>query len=100
MERLLESGAAFDALVCASDLIALGAVQALKDRGRDVPGDVAVTGFDNIPAAAQTSPPLTTVQQNARAAGEALVDTLIARIENQAVAPELLPVELILRESS
>mgnify|MGYP002014549784 FL=1 len=100
VEQLLESGAAFDALVCASDLIALGAVQALKDRGRDVPGDVAVTGFDNIPAAAQTSPPLTTVQQNARAAGEALVDTLIARIENQAVAPELLPVELILRESS
>lgn len=99
-EQLLASGTAFDALFCASDLIAIGAMQALKDRELALPQDVAVVGFDNIPAAAQASPPLTTVQQNARLAGEVLVDTLIARIDNKDVTPELLPVELIVRDSS
>jgi len=60
---LIDSGQAFDAIFAASDLIAIGAMSALKDRGLKVPEDVAVVGFDDIPAASYVSPPLTTVRQ-------------------------------------
>lgn len=52
-----------DALVCSTDQIAMGALHALADAGIAVPGRIAVTGFDDIPAAAQFIPPLTTIQQ-------------------------------------
>ncbi|MFM9373658.1 LacI family DNA-binding transcriptional regulator [Streptomyces sp. Da 82-17] len=52
-----------DALVCANDLIAVGALQRLQQRGVDVPGRVAVTGFDDIPMAALSAPGVTTVRQ-------------------------------------
>ncbi|MFD9903587.1 LacI family DNA-binding transcriptional regulator [Streptomyces sp. NPDC059063] len=52
-----------DALVCANDLIAIGALQRLQELGADVPGDVAVTGFDDIPMAALSAPGITTVRQ-------------------------------------
>lgn len=52
-----------DALVCANDLIAIGALQRLQQLGADVPGEVAVTGFDDIPMAALSAPGITTVRQ-------------------------------------
>lgn len=52
-----------DALVCANDLIAIGALQRLQQRGVDVPGEIAVTGFDDIPMAALSVPGITTVRQ-------------------------------------
>ncbi|WP_078901237.1 LacI family DNA-binding transcriptional regulator [Actinacidiphila yeochonensis] len=52
-----------DAVVCANDLIAIGALQRLRELGVDVPGDVAVTGFDDVPMASLTAPALTTVRQ-------------------------------------
>lgn len=52
-----------DALVCANDLIAVGALQRLRQLGADVPGEVAVTGFDDIPLAGLADPALTTVRQ-------------------------------------
>lgn len=61
--RLLESGGRTDALVCATDQLALGALHALVDAGVSVPGSMAVTGFDDIPAAEQCFPPLTTIRQ-------------------------------------
>ena len=60
---LLETAFDVDALVCATDQIAIGALHALSDAGVDVPGKVAVTGFDDIPAASQFIPPLTTIHQ-------------------------------------
>ena len=68
--RLMRREVPFDAIVCASDLMAIGAIRALAESGRRVPDDVAVTGFDDILAAGFCNPPLTTVTQDARAAGE------------------------------
>lgn len=96
---VLDSGAEFDALFAASDLIALGAIRALKDRGHSVPGDIAVVGFDDIAAAAYSVPRLTTVRQDTRRAGELLVENLICLIEERPVESEPLRPTLVVRES-
>jgi len=62
-QNLLKTALDTDALVCATDQIAMGALHALDDAGVDVPGQIAVTGFDDIPSASQFIPPLTTVHQ-------------------------------------
>ena len=97
---LIVADTAFDAIFCASDLIALGAMRALTDAGRRVPQDVAVVGFDDQPAASLTSPPLTTVAQDARQAGETLVTTLIALLRGEDLHPPALPVRLVVRGST
>src|SRR5207302_1375993 len=78
--ELLARRLEFDAIVAASDLIALGAMRALQEQRIDVPAAVSVVGFDDIPAAALANPPLTTIAQNTRLAGEVLVDTLVRRL--------------------
>ncbi len=99
-ERLIASGIPFDAIFAASDLIAIGAMRALAEAGRRVPQDVAVVGFDDIPSASLTTPPLTTVMQDVRGAGEALVETLLAEIEDREHPQRRLPGRLIVRGSS
>lgn len=96
---LLQRERPFDALFAASDMIALGAMHALRDRGVRVPTDVAVVGFDDIPAARLANPPLTTVMQDTRRAGQALVDTLLALIGGQPVNNLILPATLVRRQS-
>ncbi|MEP9402281.1 LacI family DNA-binding transcriptional regulator [Sphingomonas silueang] len=98
--RLMGRGIAFDAIFAASDMIALGALRALAEAGRRVPDDVAVVGFDDIPAASLAQPPLTTIRQDYARAGELLVDMLIRRIDRRDTAPALLPPELVVRKSS
>jgi DNA-binding LacI/PurR family transcriptional regulator len=102
---LLESGAAFDAVFAASDLIALGALKALREHARHGPGlrvpeDVAVAGFDDIAMASFVQPGLSTVQQDTKLAGEVLVDSLIRLIQGETVESRTLPVKLVLRGSS
>ena len=98
---LLASGQTFDAIFCASDLIAIGAMKCLRNEGYKIPEDVLVIGFDNIAIAEYVRPSLTTVQQDTRAAGEILVETLIASINGNAPEkPTLLTPKLIVRESS
>jgi len=97
--ELLGRGAAFDAVVGASDLIALGAMHALQDHGIEVPSAVAVVGFDDIPAAELASPPLTTIAQNTRLAGQVLVDTLLRQIRAEPVEGRMLPTRLVVRRS-
>jgi DNA-binding LacI/PurR family transcriptional regulator len=97
--RLLDSGVPFDAVFAASDLIAMGVIHALQDRGRSVPQDVAVTGFDDIASAADFNPPLTTVRQDTRLAGEQLVENVIRLIEGQPVEPTLIVPKLVVRAS-
>jgi DNA-binding LacI/PurR family transcriptional regulator len=99
-EMLLERGVEFDGIFAASDVAAIGAMHALQHAGRTVPQDVAVIGFDDIAAASLASPALTTITQDARQAGEALVDTLIQSIETNAAEDRILPVRLMVRESS
>jgi DNA-binding LacI/PurR family transcriptional regulator len=97
--QLLDSGVPFDAVFGASDLIAIGVIRALQDRGRRVPEDVGVVGFDDISSAAYFNPPLTTVQQDTKLAGELLVDNLIKLIEGRPVEATRVPPRLIVRSS-
>ena len=99
-QKMLDAGIKPDALVCASDLIAFGAIKCLKSHGINVPNDMLVTGYDNIPISAFTTPTLTTVQQNTKQAGELLVRKLLKLINDEVVADYLMPAELIVRQSS
>jgi LacI family transcriptional regulator, repressor for deo operon, udp, cdd, tsx, nupC, and nupG len=68
------------AVVCASDMMALGAIRAARQRGLTVPGDVSVIGFDDSPLIAFTDPPLTTIRQPVPAMGQAAVRALLEEI--------------------
>lgn len=98
--KLLERKVAFDAVFGASDLIAIGAMQAVFDSGRDVPGDVAVAGFDDIPMAQYCRPALTTLRQDTIAAGQILVESLLKLIAGERIECSTIPGELIVRASS
>ena len=97
--ELRSRGVPFDAIVAASDLIAIGALRALQEAGCDVPRQVAVVGFDDIPAASLTNPPLTTVMQDTRRAGELLVETLLRQIAGQPAGNSVIPTRLVVRKS-
>ncbi|MBT8226084.1 MAG: LacI family DNA-binding transcriptional regulator [Dactylosporangium sp.] len=90
-----------EAIVCATDDVALDVLDILADRGVDVPGRVAVTGFDGIAAGRIVRPALTTVRQPMIEMGQAVVDILRGRIEDPDRPPEVreLPVRVVLRES-
>ncbi|HEX4788408.1 MAG TPA: LacI family DNA-binding transcriptional regulator [Actinospica sp.] len=100
MEELLRRAPDLDAVFVASDLMALGALAALERAGRSVPGDVAVVGFDDSPAAVSASPALTTVRQPWRRVCEEMVRLLLALLDGQESAAVILPVELVLRETA
>lgn len=100
IDELLSRKAQFDAVFAASDLIAIGAMKALHERGLKVPGDVAVAGFDDIPMAGFVNPSLSTVQQDTKAAGQILVESLIRLVNGEPVESRTIPVKLMLRKSS
>ena len=97
---LIARGHAFDAIFAASDLIAVGAMKALLERGLRVPDDVAVAGFDDIPLASFVNPGLSTVQQDTKLAGALLVETLLALIHGEPAESQTIPVKLALRGST
>ena len=99
MHALINRGTAFDAAFCSSDLIAIGAIRALRQTGRRVPGDVAVVGYDNIQLARYIDPPLTTVGQDLGLAGRLMVMKLLNAETPSDVRGERLPTALIQRES-
>lgn len=96
---LLADPASFDAIFAATDLIAIGAMRALQDNGLDVPADVAVVGFDDMPLAAHVTPALTTIQQNARLGAEGLVDGIVALIRDEPFKSRLMEPRLVVRDS-
>jgi len=100
MAQLLATGVALDAVFAASDLIALGAMKALRAHGLKVPEQVAVAGFDDIAMASFAQPGLSTVQQDTKLAGEVLVDSLIRLIQGETVESRTLPVKLVPRGST
>ncbi|MEJ2255541.1 MAG: LacI family DNA-binding transcriptional regulator [Woeseiaceae bacterium] len=97
--ELLDQGVAFDAVFAVADSMAIGAIQALQDAGLAVPGDVSVVGFDDLPRAAYVSPPLTTIRQNLRQAGEGLVNGIVNLIRGDEFESLQTEPELIIRES-
>jgi DNA-binding LacI/PurR family transcriptional regulator len=100
VQRVLAREADFDAMFAASDVAAIGVMHAIQELGRKVPADVAIVGFDDIPAASLSSPRLTTVSQNPRQASEALIDAILTLIDGGSAKSRLLPAKLIVRESS
>ena len=101
--RLLAQRPDVDAIVAASDLAAIGVIRALDAAGREVGKDVAVIGFDDIPAAAEHVPPLTTVRQPIAELGTAMTRLLLSRIEgteDDLPRRTVLPVELIRRATA
>ncbi len=97
---MLAAGLHCDAIFAASDLIAIGAMRGLAEAGQRVPHDVAVIGFDDIPAARLTNPPLTTIMQDLNEGGELLVETLLAAIEDHPNANCSIPAKLVARAST
>jgi LacI family transcriptional regulator len=99
VRHALRAGLEFDAVFAHNDLSAAGALRALREAGRSVPQDVAVVGFDDIPLAAQTDPPLTTVRQPLRELGEAAARMMLAHLDGSpmAEAPAVIPTTLIVR---
>ena len=91
-----------DAVFCTSDYMAYGAIRAIREAGLRIPHDIAVAGFDDMPGAESHHPPLTTVRQPIGQLGIKAAETLIGILEGDISQPyqELLPVELIIREST
>ena len=100
LDRLCASRTRFDGVVACSDLLALQAVQAVRAVGRDVPHDVAVVGYDDMPVATYSDPPLTTIHQPVGLAGAELVDALLTLLRGERAAPRTLPVHLVVRDSA
>lgn len=96
----LESMPEIDAVACVSDVMALATISTLQERGLSVPGDVAVTGYDDIALAAYSNPPLTTVSQNIEMAGRVLVESLLRLIGGQQIDDTILESRLVVRRSS
>ena len=101
MRRLLAAEPELDAVFAASDLMAIGALQALTAAGRKVPDDVALVGFDDAGEAQLAVPPLTTIRQPLEDLGRSMTRTLLERVSGLAVEPRLvLPTEVIRRASA
>jgi DNA-binding LacI/PurR family transcriptional regulator len=82
--------------------MALGVLRALHEKGRRVPSEVSVVGFDDLPDATSYLPPLTTVHQDFAEVGRRCVHGLLAQIRNERVEPGtvLVPTTLVVREST
>jgi LacI family transcriptional regulator len=102
IKGLRDGGTEFDAVFAHNDLSAAGVLQALRDAGVNVPTDVAIVGFDDIPLAAHTEPALTTVRQPLREMGGAAAVLLLSYFEGTPIpeARQVIPTTLIVRASS
>jgi LacI family transcriptional regulator len=101
MENLLACEPVPTAIFVASDMVAMGALKAIRDRGLRVPDDVALVGFDDITAARFVTPTLTTVRLPTFALGWSAAETLIDLIEKNTPGQTqiLLETELVIRQS-
>jgi DNA-binding LacI/PurR family transcriptional regulator len=100
--RRLSTDPAVTAIFAANDQMALGVLRAMREAGRDVPGDVSVVGFDDIPEAPYFTPPLTTVRQDFIEVGSRSLRLLVRMIETgeQLASGSKVPTELMVRAST
>lgn len=91
-----------EAVFAQSDAMAVGAMRAIAERGLNVPQDIAIAGFDDLPMAASASPPLTTIRQPIYRTGALAVETLldIIKTSSQPARHIVLPIELVIRAST
>lgn len=91
----------FTAVFCGNDQMALGFLHACRESGLDVPGDISVVGFDDIPEAAHFAPPLTTVRQNFAEIGRRSIELLLGELQGDTdLSHEPVRPELIVRRST
>jgi LacI family transcriptional regulator len=102
VKQALAAGVEFDAIFAHNDLSAVGAMQAVKESGRRVPDDIAVVGFDDVPAAAHADPPLTTIRQPLRQMGSAAARMLLSHFGGVPLPhePNVIPTKLVVRGST
>jgi LacI family transcriptional regulator len=101
MRALLDQDPTLDAVFAASDLMALGALAVLRERGRTVPDDVAVVGFDDSPAAIAGDIHLTTVHQPSRKMGMKMAEMMLDLLQGK--SPErhcVMETHIVVRESA
>jgi len=100
MRQLLNRSKNVDAVFAANDLMALGAMDVLREAGLTTPGDIAVVGFDDIKVSQEATPPLTTVRQPFDRISEEMVRLLLDVISGKRPAAVTIPTELVIRESA
>jgi DNA-binding LacI/PurR family transcriptional regulator len=100
MQRLLEKTPELDAVFVNSDLMAIAAMDAIRETGRHVPDDIAVVGYDDLSIAEHSNPPLTTIRQNIPLAGMLLAQNLIQYLQSGLATNVSIPVQLIIRKSA
>ncbi|MFG2639617.1 LacI family DNA-binding transcriptional regulator [Streptomyces sp. NPDC048370] len=100
MAVLLVKHPDLDGVFAASDNMGVGALRTLREAGRQVPGDVAVVGFDDLAVAQMADPPLTTVHQPIEGLGREMARMLVALINGQDPTPLILPTRLVTRVSA
>lgn len=99
---LLERHPEIDAVFCGSDLVARGVIDTLRDRGRDIPGDIAVIGFDNWEVLSTNArPPLTSIDMNLQELGRAAARALFEALDGSPRSGvEALPCRVVIRSST
>ena len=103
MQAILALAERPTAVFGANDLIAIGAMLAIRDAGLNIPGDIAVVGMDNIPAARLVHPALTTIDQFPEKSGKKATEMLFERLNGQfvgGVRNHEMPFQLVIRESA
>ena len=100
MAQLLDATPNLDAVFVNSDLMAIAAMDVIREHGRRIPEDVAVVGYDDLSIAGHSNPPLTTVRQNIPLAGTLLAENLIKYLKTGEITHIATPVELVVRTSA
>ncbi|HSQ98529.1 MAG TPA: LacI family DNA-binding transcriptional regulator [Sphingomicrobium sp.] len=100
VEQLLRDKVRVSAIACANDDMAAGAMLALHRARLEIPASISVTGFDDTPMSEIVWPPLTTIRQPIKDLTERAVHLLLANQSDGAIKSDLLPIELIIREST
>ncbi len=98
--QLLQQQPATDGIFFCSDFMALAAYEVLRERGLRIPQDIAIVGYDDIPLASLTGPPLSTIRQEIAQGGRLMVQKLLAILADKPVRAEELPIQLKVRGSS
>ncbi|WP_049785919.1 LacI family DNA-binding transcriptional regulator [Sphingobium chlorophenolicum] len=99
-QQLFRDHPDIDGVFAASDVVAMGVIRAAVAMGRAVPEDLSVVGFDDVPIAAQSNPPLTTIRQDLERGSTLMCELLFNRMKGEPCSSILLPPELVVRSST
>jgi DNA-binding LacI/PurR family transcriptional regulator len=99
-EAIIAKGLFFDGIVAISDMVALGALKALKERYINIPNDVSIVGFDDIAMAELFHPALTTIKQDTKSGAKIIVEQLLKQFNGQDAKSVVMDIELIKRKST